>query len=203
MEYWITQTINEYGYFGVFFLIMIENIFPPIPSEVILTFGGFLSTFSNVTKLGVIIAATIGSVVGAMILYSVGTLVDARRLEKFVDRWGKYLRLNRRDIQKAEDWFEKHGPWAVLYCRLIPLARSLISLPAGMSNMNFALFILLTTIGSAIWNSILVYLGFAVAEKWEVVVSYMAIYSTIVYAVLILGVIIAVVWYIRFRRKRR
>lgn len=199
----MTEMMSEFGYFGVFLLIMIENIFPPIPSEVILTFGGFMSTFSNVTRLGVIIAATIGSVVGAMILYSIGSLVDVERLEKVVDRWGHLLRLNRKDIYKADKWFDKYGPWAVLFCRLVPLVRSLISLPAGMSNMNFLLFVLLTTIGSTIWNSVLVYLGFSVAENWEVVVHYMAVYSNIAYVILALSGIIAVVWYLRFRRKRR
>lgn len=199
----MTEMMSEFGYFGVFLLIMIENLFPPIPSEVILTFGGFMSTFSDVTRLGVIIAATIGSVVGAMILYSIGSLIDVARLEKVVDRWGPLLRLNRKDIYKADKWFDKYGPWAVLFCRLIPLVRSLISLPAGMSNMNFLLFVLLTTIGSTIWNSVLVYLGFSVAENWEVVVHYMEIYSTIAYVILALSGIIAVVWYLRFRRKSR
>lgn len=203
MEKWMTEMMSEFGYFGVFLLIMIENLFPPIPSEVILTFGGFMSTFSDVTRLGVIIAATIGSVVGAMILYSIGSLIDVARLEKVVDRWGPLLRLNRKDIYKADKWFDKYGPWAVLFCRLIPLVRSLISLPAGMSNMNFLLFVLLTTIGSTIWNSVLVYLGFSVAENWEVVVHYMEIYSTIAYVILALSGIIAVVWYLRFRRKSR
>lgn len=195
--------MSEFGYFGVFFLIMIENVFPPIPSEVILTFGGFMTTYSSMTQLWVIIVATAGSVVGAMILYSVGLFLDVSQLEKFIDRWGGILRLNRKDLHRADAWFDKYGPWTVLFGRLVPLVRSLISIPAGMSNMNFPLFLLLTIVGSFIWNAVLVSIGFKVGENWELIVHYMDIYSNIAYTLIALGGIAAVFWYIRFRRKRR
>lgn len=195
--------MSEFGYFGVFFLILIENVFPPIPSEVILTFGGFMTTYSSMTKLWVIVAATAGSVIGAMILYSIGLLVDVSRLERLVDRWGGLLRLTRKDIHRADAWFDRYGPWTVLFCRLIPLVRSLISIPAGMSNMNFPLFLLLTTIGSLIWNAALVSIGFKVGENWESIVQYMDLYSNVVYGLLVLGSVAGMIWYFRFRRKRR
>lgn len=194
--------MDQFGYFGVFLLIMIENVFPPIPSEVILTFGGFMTTYSDMTRVGVIIAATAGSVIGAMILYSLGLFLDVARLEKIVDRWGSVLRLSRKDIHKADAWFDKYGPWTVLLCRLVPLIRSLISIPAGMSNMNFPLFILLTTIGSLIWNATLVTIGAAVGDNWQSIVHYMDIYSTIAYALLVISGIAICIWYSRFRRKR-
>ena len=194
--------MDQFGYFGVFLLIMIENVFPPIPSEVILTFGGFMTTYSDMTRVGVIIAATAGSVIGAMILYSIGLFLDVARLEKIVDRWGGVLRLTRKDIRKADAWFDKYGPWTVLLCRLVPLIRSLISIPAGMSNMNFPLFILLTTIGSLIWNTALVTIGAAVGDNWQSIVHYMDIYSNIAYALLVIGGIAICIWYSRFRRKR-
>ena len=194
--------MSEFGYLGVLLLIMLENIFPPIPSEVILTFGGFMTTYSDMTRLGVIIAATVGSVVGAMILYSIGLFIDVKRLEKIVDRWGGFLRLTRKDVHRADAWFDKYGPWTVFFCRLVPLIRSLISIPAGMSNMNFPLFIVLTTLGSLVWNTILVSLGVAVGDNWASIVTYMDIYSNIAYAILIMCGIAAVIWYIRFRRKR-
>ena len=194
--------MDQFGYFGVFLLIMIENVFPPIPSEVILTFGGFMTTYSDMTRMGVIIAATAGSIIGAMILYSIGLFLDVARLEKIVDRWGGVLRLTRKDIRKADAWFDKYGPWTVLLCRLVPLIRSLISIPAGMSNMNFPLFILLTTIGSLIWNTALVMIGAAVGDNWQSIVHYMDIYSNVAYALLAIGGIVSCFWYIRFRRKR-
>nr|WP_225942064.1 DedA family protein [Sporosarcina limicola] len=194
--------MDQFGYFGVLLLIMIENVFPPIPSEVILTFGGFMTTYTDLTKMGVIIAATAGSVIGAMVLYSIGLLIDVSKLEKIVDRWGGILRLTRKDIHRADAWFDKYGPWTVLFCRLVPLIRSLISIPAGMSNMNFLLFVLLTTIGSLIWNTALVFIGAAVGDNWQSIVQYMDIYSTITYVLIGLGGIVACLWYIRFRRKR-
>jgi len=202
VENWITEFMSEFGYFGVLLLIMLENIFPPIPSEVILTFGGFMTTYSVMTPIGVITAATVGSVVGAMVLYSIGLLLDVKRMEKIVDRWGGFLRLTRKDIRRADAWFDKYGPWTVLFCRLIPLIRSLISIPAGMSGMNFPLFVLLTTIGSLVWNIILVSLGVAVGDNWESIVNYMDVYSNIAYVLLVMSGIAAVIWYIRFRRKR-
>lgn len=202
VENWITEFMSQFGYFGVFLLIMIENVFPPIPSEVILTFGGYATSFTDMTRLGVIIAATAGSVIGAMILYCIGLLVDVKRLEKIVDRWGKVLRLTRKDIHRADAWFDKYGPWTVFFCRLVPLIRSLISIPAGMSKMNFPLFLLLTTLGSLIWNTALVSLGVSVGENWESIVHYMDIYSNIAYAIIAIGGIGAIIWYIRFRRKR-
>jgi membrane protein DedA with SNARE-associated domain len=202
MENWITDIMEQFGYVGVFVLIMVENVFPPIPSEVILTFGGFMTTASSLTKIGVIAAATAGSVAGAIILYRIGLLLDVERLEKIVDRWGRVLRLTREDIHKADAWFDKYGPWTVFFCRLVPLIRSLISLPAGMSNMNFLLFLLLTTLGSLIWNTVLVSLGAAVGDNWESIVHYMDIYSNIAYAIIAVLGIAAIIWYINFRRKR-
>lgn len=202
MENWITEFIGEHGYFGVCFLLLLENIFPPIPSEIILTFSGFVTTFTTMTKTGVIIAATIGSVVGAMVLYSIGMLVDTKRLERLVERRGHYLRLTKKDLRRAEGWFDKYGPWTVFFCRLVPLVRSLISIPAGMSHMNFLLFILLTTIGSFIWNAILVTIGFKVGENWESIIHYMDVYSMIVYVLLAISGVVVCLGYIRFRRKR-
>ncbi|WP_213422438.1 DedA family protein [Bhargavaea massiliensis] len=202
MENWITGVMEQFGYAGVFVLIMLENVFPPIPSEVILTFGGFMTTASSLTKIGVIAAATAGSVAGAVILYGIGLLLDVERLGKIVDRWGRVLRLTRDDIHKADAWFDKYGPWTVFFCRLVPLIRSLISLPAGMSNMNFLLFLLLTTLGSLIWNTVLVSLGAAVGDNWERIVEYMDVYSNVAYAIIAVLGIAAIVWYINFRRKR-
>ena len=202
MENWITGVMEQFGYAGVFVLIMLENVFPPIPSEVILTFGGFMTTASSLTKIGVIAAATAGSVAGAVILYGIGLLLDVERLGKIVDRWGRVLRLTRDDVHKADAWFDKYGPWTVFFCRLVPLIRSLISLPAGMSNMNFLLFLLLTTLGSLIWNTVLVSLGAAVGDNWERIVEYMDIYSNVAYAIIAVLGIAAIVWYINFRRKR-
>jgi len=200
MENWITEFMEQYGYLGILLLIALENVFPPIPSEVILTFGGFMTTTTNLTVLGVVIFATIGSVIGAIILYGIGMLMDVNRLEKIVDRWGHLLRLTRNDIHSANSWFAKYGAWTVFFCRFIPLIRSLISIPAGMSKMNFGLFLLLTTFGTLIWNIALVNVGAAVGESWDRIVGYMDIYSNIVYVALALLLVLFVALFIRKKR---
>lgn len=203
MENWITGIMEEFGYIGVFLLIMIENVFPPIPSEIILTFGGFMTTQSDMTKMGVIIASTLGSVIGAVILYGIGLLLDVERLEKIIDRWGHILRLKKADLHRADAWFDRYGVWTVFFCRLVPLIRSLISIPAGMSNMKFPLFLLFTTLGTLIWNTVLVSLGASVGDNWASIVDYMDIYSNVVYVVLGIGIVGLILYWIVRKNKRK
>ena len=193
--------MEQFGYLGVAFLIMIENLFPPIPSEVILTFGGFMTTTTELNIPLMIVAATIGAVVGAAILYGLGTLLDVERLDKIVDKYGNILRITHADIHKADSWFDRYGFWTVFFCRFVPLIRSLISLPAGMANMNFGLFLLFTTVGTVIWNTVLIYLGAAVGSQWETIVHYMDIYSNVAYVILGIIGIAVIIWYIRKRKQ--
>ena len=160
MENIIIEAINNFGYLGVVLLIAIENIFPPIPSEVILTFGGFATTISNITVIGTIIAATIGSVIGAIALYYIGRILNEERIDKIVEsKVGKILGLSKEDIHKAFSWFDSKGKYAVFFGRFIPIVRSLVSIPAGMAKMAIIPFLALTTVGSLIWNTVLVTLG--------------------------------------------
>ena len=203
MESWIQGIVEQFGYFGVFFMIALENVFPPIPSEVILTFGGMMTTFSDLTVTGVVISATGGSLLGAIILYGIGKLLDVHRLEKIVERWGHILRVNRDDIYKADSWFDRYGYWTVFLCRFIPLIRSLISIPAGMSEMNFWVFILLTTAGTAIWNIVLVSLGAAFGESWEEIVAFMDVYSNVAYAIIGMGIIAFLIYFFNRKSKKK
>lgn len=202
MESWITNIMEDFGYIGVFLLIMLENIFPPIPSEVILTFGGYMTTQSDLTIVGVVIASTLGSVAGAIALYDIGRIVGIKRIGRFVDKWGRFLRLTNKDIYKANDWFKKYGVWTVFFCRFVPLIRSLISLPAGMSKMNFWLFLVLTTVGTFIWNIVLISLGAQVGDNWDAIVAYMDTYSNIAYALIALIAIVFFIWLFRRKAKR-
>ncbi|MGG3453281.1 DedA family protein [Paenibacillus rhizolycopersici] len=200
MENWITDFMEQFGYFGVFLLIALENVFPPIPSEVILTFGGFMTTYTSMTPVGVIVFSTLGSVLGAVILYGIGYLVNVDRLEGWIERYGRFLRLKKEDIRRADAWFDRYGYWTVLFCRMIPLIRSLISIPAGMSKMKFGLFLLFTTIGTLIWNVALVLLGAAVGGSWEEIVAFMDVYSNIAYAGIALGILFVGVLWLRRRK---
>ena len=199
MQNWITDIIEQFGYFGVFIMIALENVFPPIPSEVILTFGGMSTNFTNLSIPGVVLSATAGSLVGAAILYKIGNLLDVERLEKIVDRWGHILQVKKKDIHRADQWFDKYGYWTVLVCRIIPLIRSLISIPAGMSRLNFWLFLLFTTIGTLVWNIILVSVGAKFGESWEEIVHFMDIYSNIIYVLIGVGMIVALLLFIKKR----
>lgn len=187
MQEIILDIINQFGYLGIFLLITIENIFPPIPSEVILTFGGFLTTYTNMNVWGVIIAATIGSVVGAIILYIIGRILNAERLARLFDsRLGKLLRLKKEDARKAERWFLKHGNKAVFFCRFVPIVRSLISIPAGVAKMQFCSFLILTIIGTFIWNVVLVFLGRIAGNAWETIANYVDFYTMVAFIAFVL-----------------
>ncbi|CAM4242742.1 DedA family protein [Paenibacillus typhae] len=200
MKTWITDFMEQFGYLGIMLMLAFENIFPPIPSEIILPFGGFMTTTSDMTIPGVLIAATVGSLLGAVVLYWIGRLLDVSRLEKIVERWGGWLRISAKDIRRADAWFDKYGYWTVLFCRMIPLVRSLISIPAGMSGMKFGQFMLFTTIGTLGWNTLLILLGAALGESWEDIAHYMDAYSNVVYVVLAAGILVLGVLFFRRRQ---
>ncbi len=200
MQTLIIDIMNQYGYIGITLLIAIENIFPPIPSEVILTFGGFMTTYSNLTTLGVITSATIGSVIGAVVLYCVGRVFSVERLGNILDgKIGRILHFRKKEMIRACDWFNNKGKYTVLFCRCIPVIRSLISIPAGVSNMRFSSFITMTVIGSLIWNTVLVYLGVFAGSSWNKIVEGSDIYTKVTVIVLALILIIASLMYYKKR----
>ncbi|REJ37226.1 MAG: alkaline phosphatase [Bacillota bacterium] len=184
---WILDTVSEFGYAGIFLLVTVENVFPPIPSELILTFGGFMTTQTSLSVPGVVASATLGSMCGAALLYGVGRLADASRVRGLAQRWGPVLRLNPADVDRAYRWFHRHGTWAVFLCRMVPVLRSLISVPAGSARMRLAWFLVLTALGSLIWNATLVSLGAFLGSSWEVVGGYLDAYAHVVYALLALA----------------
>lgn len=200
MEQTIIEIINDFGYIGVALLIAAENIFPPIPSEIILTFGGFATTFSSMNVWGVIIAATVGSAIGAIVLYMLGKLLSKERLELLITgRAGKVLHLKRDDVGKAARWFDKHGNKTVFFCRFIPIVRSLISIPAGIAKMRIGGFLALTTTGTLIWNIVLVFLGRLAGNAWETVAGYIDTYGMIVAAIFVLIAVVAGMIFIKKR----
>ncbi|TLQ05184.1 DedA family protein [Pediococcus stilesii] len=190
MEHYIINFVNDFGYLGIVLLIALENVLPPIPSEVILTFAGFMTLSSNLTIWGSVIAATIGAVLGAIILYVIGSYLTTERLSKIVDsRLGKILRLKHSDITKTHGFFVKHGAKTIFFGRFVPVIRSLISLPAGMTKMSWKSFALLTTLGTLIWNLVLILLGRAAGEAWTEVSATIDSYSSFV-LIGIIGLII-------------
>lgn len=203
MQEMVIEIMNNFGYIGIFLLIAIENIFPPIPSEVILLFGGFMTTSTDMNVIGVIIASTLGSLVGAIALYYIGKILNKERLKKIItSKYGKLLRLTPEDIDKADNWFDTKGNKTVFFCRFIPLIRSLISIPAGMSEMPMKKFLIYTIAGSAIWNTALTIAGSIVGEKWKDILAIMDQYSHIIVIALAIIFIIAVVIFYSKRRKK-
>lgn len=202
METWITSIMADFGYIGIFVLIMVENLFPPNPSEIILTFGGFMTTVTSLNVVMVIIVATLGSVVGAILLYKVASYFGKERLTKIVLKYGRILRLKESDIERAESFFLKYGSWAVFLCRMIPLIRSLISIPAGMTKMKMSRFLILTTAGSLLWNTVLIGLGAVLGESWNEIVVFMDSFSTIIYSVIAILVVVGLGFFFRARFKK-
>lgn len=202
MKILMIQWIEQWGYAGIFLLILIENVFPPIPSEVILTFSGYLCRITDLGKWGVILAATLGSAMGAIVLYYLGYLLDDNRLQKFCgSRLGRLLHFSYEDIHRSCDWFLEKGMATVLVCRCIPILRSVISIPAGMARMKMLLFLPLTITGSFLWNVILVNLGILAGEAWETVSEKIGAYSDWVLRGLCAGVILFLIFRKLWKKK--
>ena len=204
MEAFIEQIMNSYGYLGIGLLILIENVFPPIPSEVILTFGGLMTTRTNLSVLGVIMSATIGSLLGAIVLYLIGKILNKDRLIKIVEsKYGRLLRVKRKDIESADKWFLEKGTGTVFFCRFIPVVRSLISIPAGMSEMSMVKFIIYTVVGSAIWNTVLVCVGAFAGSQIDNILNILDNVSHIVLILLIVIFIVCAFLFYKSRLKKK
>lgn len=174
----VLELMGEYGNLAVFLLILVENLFPPIPSEVILTFGGVMTVCTDMTPVGVILFSTAGSLAGAVILYSVGRFLPDEVFRKLLcGQIGHLLHFRLEDVDLAKGWFRERGRSAVFLCRLIPIVRSLISIPAGIARMQFVPFLVFTAAGSLLWNMVLVYAGRIAGDSWEKVSAAFGVYS--------------------------
>jgi membrane protein DedA with SNARE-associated domain len=196
---WVVDVIDRLGYVGVALLVALENLFPPIPSEIVLPFAGFVARDGRATLPGMIIAATIGSLLGAWALYGIAAWIGPERLEHFLVRHGKWLRLTPADVAKAERWFDRRAVVAVLVGRCVPLIRSLVSIPAGFRRMDFRVFTLYTAIGALIWNTALVSAGYALRSQWHDVEPVLDVVQYVVVAVLA----VLIVWFVWSRLRRK
>lgn len=169
MSDWIIQTIADFGYLGIFLLMLLESVFPPIPSELIIPFAGFSAARGDLNFAGVLLAATTGAVVGMIPWYLAGRLFGLERVRRLADRFGRWFTLNAEEIDTATAWFTRFGPVMVFFGRLVPLIRTLISVPAGLARMPAILFFGASALGALLWNSILVGAGFLLNEHYELV----------------------------------
>lgn len=187
MSDWVLGVMDALGYLGLFLVLILENVFPPIPSEAVLPLAGFLVGQGNFSFWWAVVASTAGAVVGAWVLYAMGR-VGGRPL---VLRYGHILRVDAEKLDRAESWFLRYGDWMVLVARMIPLARSIVSIPAGTARMSLLRFTLLTTIGTGAWNILLIWAGFILGENWRAVSRWASSYSDVV---IILAVLAALVY---------
>ena len=194
---WVASVIESLGEVGVGLLVALENLIPPIPSEIVLSMAGFLAQQGRVNLVLVTIAATVGSVVGALALYWLGYALGEERLRHWLDR---IPLVDADDLDKADRWFERHAKAAVLFGRMAPVVRSLISIPAGVNHMPLGQFTLFTTLGSGIWNCIFVGAGYALGSRWQNVEQYSSYINYAVWALIVLAV---GNWVVKKVRKRR
>lgn len=190
MATWIIETINTLGYAGIFLLMLAESLFPPIPSELIIPFAGFSAANGTLNLWLVLASATIGAVVGMLPWYFLGRIFGLGRVRALADRYGRWATLNAEEVDTATQWFHRFGPVIVLAGRLIPLIRTLISIPAGLARMPLWRFVLFSTIGALAWNTVLVGAGFLLAEHYDLVETWLDPGTNIV-----LGLVVVVYLY--------
>ncbi|ADB34262.1 SNARE associated Golgi protein [Kribbella flavida DSM 17836] len=193
---WAIDMMEKLGAPGAGLAVALENLFPPLPSEVILPLAGFAANRGDLGLVSAILFTTLGSVVGALALYGVGAVLGRDRTRALA---GSLPLVKVEDVDKAEQWFVRHGPKAVLIGRLVPVVRSLISIPAGVERMSLLLFVALTTLGSGIWNTGLIVAGYLLGEQWHVVESYIGVFQWVVIA----AAVLAVTWFVVVKVKAR
>ncbi|MGW5053845.1 DedA family protein [Actinokineospora sp. NPDC004072] len=195
---WAVGVMDSLGGFGAALLLALENVFPPLPSELLLPLAGFSASQGVFSLVAAIAWTTAGSVAGAIVVYLLGVLLGRDRARALI---AKIPLMDVGDFDRTERWFAKHGAKAVFFGRMVPLFRSLISLPAGVERMHFGLFLLLTTLGSLAWNCVFIGAGYLLGANWHVVDQYASVFQWIVFA----AVAAAVVWFVvkRVRKRRR
>jgi len=182
---WAQDVIEQFGYVGVALLVVAENVFPPIPSEIVLPFAGFVAQRGSESVVIMILAATVGSVGGALVMYWIAAVIGDERLHAFTRRFGKWVQIREVDLTRAEEWFDRHATSAVLLGRCVPLIRSVVSIPAGIRRMKLVPYIAYTFAGSLVWNILLIGAGALLGDNWERVGSYVGVFQWVVIALVI------------------
>jgi membrane protein DedA with SNARE-associated domain len=184
----VQDVIEQLGYVGVALLVVAENVFPPIPSEIVLPFAGFVAQRGSESVVLMILAATVGSVGGALIMYWIAAVIGDERLHAFTRKFGKWVQIREVDLTRAEEWFDRHATSAVLIGRCVPLIRSVVSIPAGFRRMKLLPYIAYTFIGSLVWNILLIGAGALLGENWERVGSYVGVFQWVVIALAMVAI---------------
>ncbi|GFE76548.1 DedA family protein [Novosphingobium sp. TCA1] len=188
MDEWVISLIEGGGYWGILLLMALENIVPPIPSELIMGVAGIAMAHGRMDFAPVLLAGTLGSTLGNYVLFLMADRLGYERLKPFVDRWGRWLTMEWRDIERAGQFFRRHGRWVVFVMRFMPMFRSIVSVPAGLAHMRHLTFLIYTAAGAAIWNTILIMAGSWLGRRFSEAETWIG-WATVVFAV------VAAVWY--------
>lgn len=199
MTDWVVDFIDRLGEVGVGLLIFLENVIPPIPSEVVLPFAGFAAEQGRINGPLAWLAATVGSLAGALVLYAVGALIGVQRL-RVLSRKRWFVFFGEKDLDRGLAFFDRHGGKVVFFARFIPLLRSIVSVPAGIERMPMARFVVLTAVGSGIWNAAFIGAGWVLGDRWDQVEGVVGPISKAVVALVALAVIALVIRQVRSRR---
>lgn len=187
--YFFSDLVSRLGYVGIVVTMLIESVFPPIPSELVLPFAGFAAAQGKLTLWGAYVAATFGAMLGAIFWYVTGRTVGEKTINRIVARWGKFFGLQVRDVEKAQGWFVNHGRKAVFFGRMIPGVRSLISVPAGLSKMPFWMFMMWSSVGTALWSILLITAGYVLGDHYDQVAHIVDPISKIILIMCVVGFI--------------
>jgi len=195
IKVWVESIISTMGYPGLYLVMFLENVFPPIPSEVVLPLAGSLTLTGKFSIPMITIVGMLGSLTGAFLFYGLGKWLGEPRVRLLMAKFGKYALLSTDDLDRSLEWFEKYDDWVIFFSRMVPIVRSLISIPAGIASMNFAKFSFYTILGTALWSFVLSFGGRLLGEQWPLIADYINTYQNVVLVL----VVICVVIFIAFR----
>jgi membrane protein DedA with SNARE-associated domain len=199
---WVQGVIRAMGYIGLGLVMFLENVFPPIPSEAVLPMAGWLAyeREGGFTLWGVTLVGAIGSVAGALVFYGLGYWFGETRVRELLRRFGKWFLLSEDDFDTALTWFDRYGEYVIFFGRMVPIVRSLISIPAGIASMNLGRFSIYTAVGTALWSFLLGFAGYQLGRNWPLVIEWMGRYEKVVLGLAIVAVVVFVVQRLRQRR---
>lgn len=190
IKIWVENIISTMGYPGLYLVMFLENVFPPIPSEVVLPLAGSLTLTGKFSIPMITIVGMLGSLTGAFLFYGLGKWLGEPRVRQLMAKFGKYALLSADDLDRSLEWFDKYDDWVIFFSRMVPIVRSLISIPAGIASMNFVKFSFYTVLGTALWSFVLSFGGRLLGEQWPLIADFINTYQNVVLILVVIGVIV-------------
>jgi membrane protein DedA with SNARE-associated domain len=188
IKIWVENVISSMGYLGLYFVMFLENVFPPIPSEVVLPLAGSLTLEGRFSILWITVIGMLGSLTGAFLFYGIGKWLGEDRVRTLIAKYGKYALLSTNDLDRSLEWFDKYDDWVIFFSRMVPIVRSLISIPAGIASMDLTKFSFFTILGTALWSFVLALGGRLLGEQWPLIAEFINTYQNIVLVVAVAAV---------------